>query len=87
MTTNKQLQEWLKRFDDGAVINVLTATERQGYWESYTDVSMVELELPDVQIGDLKWCDYFENVEFAIEWDSDSECCCGVGEITLGKKD
>lgn len=85
MTTNKQLREWLTRFDDDALISVITTRECKGHWDSYIEDSHEELILPDVQIADLNWSSEFDNVVFDIQYDYEQPCCTIVNRITLGK--
>lgn len=85
MPTNKQLQEWLKRFPDDATINVLTSEDNSRNYSYIIDVTVEDIELPDVQMNELKWSTEFKNVVFDIVYDSDKEETTNVKSITLGK--
>ena len=85
MTTNKQLQEWLKRFPDDAEIKVLTSEDNSRHYSYIIDVYVGDIELPDVQMKELKWSTEFKNVVFDIEYDTDKQEASNVKSITLGK--
>lgn len=85
MTTNKQLREWLSRFDDDAEISVVVGSRGYGYsGDTYYTTS---LELPDVLPENISWSNSdFDTVEFTdIQYDYDQPCCTIVKEILLGK--
>lgn len=84
-TTNKQLQDWLKRFPDDALIEVITSEEYSSGWSEYISVYHEDLELPDVTMSDLtSWGD-FGHVSFDVKYDYDKGGCTDVKSITLGK--
>jgi hypothetical protein len=85
MTTNKQLQEWLKRFPDDALIEVVTSEESKGHWESYIEASHEDLILPDIQVENLTWSQDFDNVVFDFNYDHEQPGKTIVKTITLGK--
>ena len=85
MTTNKQLQEWLVRFPDDALIEVIKTYEYTGSWDSNVTAHHEDLELPDVQTEQLYWTDNFANVSFEISYNYDAAKTEGVNIITLGK--
>lgn len=85
MTTNKQLREWLARFDDDAIIEVITTHESSGYHGDYLCDSHEKLILPDIQVADLSWSRDFDNVVFDFQYDYEQPCCTIVKSITLGK--
>jgi hypothetical protein len=85
MTTNKQLREWLARFPDDTLIEVITTDESPGYRGYYLSDTHEQLILPDVDMSTLTSWDDFANVVFDIKYDYDSGCVTDVHAITLGK--
>lgn len=85
MTTNKQLREWLSRFPDDALINVITSEESYFCYQTNVAASVQPMQLPDVQIEQLTWQDEFSTVQFDVTYDYDKECNDGVKSITLGR--
>jgi hypothetical protein len=88
-TTNKQLQEWLKRFPDDCTIDVVLAKERHhGYYQGH-DIYETELVLPDTKQEDLKWSNStFDTLEFAdLHYEYDNPSATRVKRIILGRSD
>ena len=85
MTTNKQLQEWLKRFPDDTIIEVLTSDESRGSYYDYVSVSHETPTLPDVTMESLKSWEDFTHVVFDVVYNYADEVATGVRSITLGK--
>ena len=85
MTTNRQLRDWLKGFPDDAIINIVTTEEYYGGF--YRDVSVYTdpLELPDIEMKDLKGWEDHGHVDFDVKYDYDKGGCYGINSITLGK--
>lgn len=85
MTTNKQLQDWLKQFPDNVEIKVVSAEEVTRGYSSYANNYTVDMELPTIEMEDLTWASDFENVQFDVIYDYDEGKCVGLRSITLGK--
>jgi hypothetical protein len=83
-TTKAALVAWLAQFPDEAVIEVIVAEERRGYWESYMDASERDLvlePLPAEMYG------YFSGQTFEVEgkFDHDTDKTT-IHTIRFGKK-
>lgn len=85
MTTNKELREWLSRFPDDTLIEVITTAECAGHWDSYISDHHEDLILPDVTMATLKGWESFDNVCFDVKYDYDKEVTTDVKQITFGK--
>jgi len=85
MTTNRQLRDWLKGFPDDCLINVVTTEDASRGYQMDVSVYSEIVELPDVEMTDLKSWSEFDHVHFDVKYDYDKEVCIGVRSITLGK--
>lgn len=91
MSTNKELQEWLKQFPDDTVVKVLTTSTYDYCYSTYTDVYEDEFVPEKFDLKDAYSC-YVSSKTFELsvkrqEDDKYGEKEMIVTEIILGKKE
>lgn len=89
MCTIKELKEWLNRFDDDCIVEVVTAQERNYAYNSYHNICETELILPDIKVDNLTWStSSFDTLDFKdFQYDYEQPCCTIVKKILLGRSD
>jgi hypothetical protein len=87
MSTNLELQQWLKRFPDDAKIEVVVGTRGSVYYGD--NYYQEELILPDVQQEDISWSNSeFDNVEFCgLDYNYEENSITRFKTICLGKSE